>query len=320
MIVSAAVLLGAIAAAVWLPSWLARLGALRWVPPRALIAGWVFATVGVLVSAVIAVLLLLVPTHELAWDPLASINDCWSWVRHGLSPRHEELSGLVGVVALSALAARFVVVGSRMARRRAAARRERLAVLRLAARVEAATPRILWLAHDRPLAFSLPGRPDCIVATDGLSRHLNPQQLRAVLEHERAHLRGRHHLIIGVADAVAAAFSFLPLCRAAPEALGELIELAADATAARKLGADTVRSALLQVTAEAPPGPALAFGHDAISTRLDRLAATTRCTRLGTWARHGAACGLAGGAAALPFLAGAVVFSALSVLFCQSWL
>jgi hypothetical protein len=49
-----------------------------------------------------------------------------------------------------------------------AARRRRTA-LRLAGRADGNT---LWLAHDRPLAFSLGGTHGVIVATGGLARHL----------------------------------------------------------------------------------------------------------------------------------------------------
>lgn len=45
-----------------------------------------------------------------------------------------------------------------------------------------------------PLACTVPGRPGRIVLSTGLLRVLDAQQRRAVLAHERTHLRHRHHL------------------------------------------------------------------------------------------------------------------------------
>jgi hypothetical protein len=48
-----------------------------------------------------------------------------------------------------------------------------------------------------------------------------------VLEHERAHPTGRHHLVLSLANALRAVLSCIPLFRQAPAALRELVELAA---------------------------------------------------------------------------------------------
>ncbi|MGW4592714.1 hypothetical protein ACWEKJ_35815 [Amycolatopsis thermoflava] len=57
-----------------------------------------------------------------------------------------------------------------------------------------------------------------------------------MLVHERAHLAGRHHQLVALADALRTALPFLPLFRDAPGALRELVELAADVAATRRCG------------------------------------------------------------------------------------
>ncbi len=160
-------------------------------------------------------------------------------------------------------------------------------MLRIAGRREARYPGTLWLAHDRPLAFSLTGRCGVIVATDGLSRHLPGPAVDAVLAHERAHLAGRHHLLIAAADALRSALAFVPLFRHAPGAVRDLVELAADVAAVRRCGASAVRSALVSVSGHGTPRSALGMARDAVDLRLARLrvdaAASTR-SRVVLWA------------------------------------
>jgi Zn-dependent protease with chaperone function len=48
------------------------------------------------------------------------------------------------------------------------------------------------------LLYCVPGRLPTIVVTTGALAVLEPEQLAAVLAHERAHLAGRHHLLLAV--------------------------------------------------------------------------------------------------------------------------
>lgn len=62
------------------------------------------------------------------------------------------------------------------------------------------------LRDSRPDAYALPGRPGTpgrIVVTTGMLRALDPAERDALLAHERAHLKGRHHLFIAAAEAAA---------------------------------------------------------------------------------------------------------------------
>jgi len=129
---------------------------------------------------------------------------------------------------------------------------------------------MLWLDHTEPLAYSLAGRPGLVVASTGLNG-LPAEQVTAVLSHERAHLRGRHHLLTSMTEALAKAVPFVPLFREAAAAVGLLVELAADAAAVRACGPHAVRAALLALDGGRAPDEALAIAGDAVPLRLQQI-------------------------------------------------
>jgi Zn-dependent protease with chaperone function len=315
MTIALALLAGAAVAGWLLPVYLQWLD-LRRRDPLLVIVSWLVSMTGVLLATAAGVVLLLVPGHAPGATLLTALHSCWSAIQHGSPPKIEEATGLLGLGLLAMLVARAGYVAVRGVRRRRRARAERLAVLRLAGRREAGSPDTLWLAHDRPLAFSLTGRRGVIVATDGLTRHLTGPAVEAVLTHERAHLKGRHHLLVAAADALRSALPFVPLFRQAPAAIRELVELAADVAAVRRCGAAAVRSALLSVTGHGTPTTALAMARDAVALRLARL--HTRPTAPKP-VRRAVSCGLAGLAAAtLPFAVGTTLLLGLTLLTCPS--
>ncbi|MEU0170334.1 M48 family metalloprotease [Streptomyces iakyrus] len=71
------------------------------------------------------------------------------------------------------------------------------------------------------------------MATRGALEVLTEEQLRAVLEHERAHIAGRHHMVKVLVDAFSRAFRGLPLARQAKEQTNLLLEMIADDHALR---------------------------------------------------------------------------------------
>ena len=300
MTVALALLAGALTVGWFVPGLLNRVD-LRRRDPVLLIVAWFVSMAGVFLAAAAGVLLLLLPGHDAPL--LGALHQCWSALQHGSPPRVEEAAGAVGVVVLVAVAVRLLVVSVRGVRRRARRRHENLAVLRMVARPAATSAGVLWLAHERPLAFSMSGRPGVVVATEGLVRHLAPAAVAAVMAHERAHLAGRHHLLLTTADALRAALPFVPLFRTAPHAVRDLVELAADVAAVRACGPAAVRSALLTVTRHGTPDTALAMAQDAVGVRLARLRHGTPPPR---GLRRVVSCGLTGiTATALPFLTAA---------------
>ncbi len=309
MIVAVALLLGSV-----LVGWLAPRHLVRLADPVVALVAWLGSVVAVLTTAAVAMFLLVLPEHGLG--AVAALHHCWHSLQHGTGPTVEVVSGMTGAVLLTGLLARVAVVGRRTARRRAQEGRRHLDVLRIAARQEAGPHPTLWLEHDDPLAFSLAGRPGVVVATDGLHRHLTPAQVQAVLTHERAHLEGRHHLLVTIGDVVAATLPFLPLFKRAAAAVREFVEMAADSAAVRAHGAENVRVALLRVAGHGAPGAALAMSRDAVETRLARLrqrrSAPSRARRLVSY-------GLAGAAAlVLPAIAASGGLTALMLLACTA--
>ncbi len=148
-------------------------------------------------------------------------------------------SWLVGVLATSAV------------RIERDLRRQRT-VVDLLGRAEADGVRVL--DHPEPVAYCLPGPHPRIVITDGVVAALPPDELAAVLAHERAHAEGRHEFVIQPFVAWQSALPFLAPARRATAAVAELVEMLADDAAAAATSRLTVARALARVGAGRPPG------------------------------------------------------------------
>jgi Zn-dependent protease with chaperone function len=313
VIVALGLLAGAAAAAWVIPRGLGAADT-RWWDPVVLIVCWLLSMLGVVVAAATGVALLLTPTHGVLGTMLIAAHDCLDSLQHGAVPSAEETGGVLGIVVLLALGTRLAVVGVRGMRGRSRVRRRHLSALRIAGRQDATSPTTLWLAHDRPLAFSMAGNPGVVVATDGLTRHLDPAGVAAVLAHERAHLDGRHHQLVSSVSALRTVLAFLPLFERAPAAIRELVELAADVSAVRRHGVSAVRTALLGVSGSGVPDTGLAMGRDAIDARLERL---DYGTPVPMGPRRVLSCAAAGlTAAVLPLATGATMLFAFGSVVC----
>ncbi|MFD0634492.1 M56 family metallopeptidase [Catenulispora yoronensis] len=130
---------------------------------------------------------------------------------------------------------------------------------------------VLVLDHPAPACYCLPGG-DIVITSGALSR-LDGPQLEAVLQHERAHLSGRHHLIIALATAVRRTVPRVRLLSYAEAETRRLVELIADDAAVARTGARTVVAALAAIgTGHAePPEATLGIGSSPLLTRVQRL-------------------------------------------------
>ncbi|MBW8794261.1 MAG: M56 family metallopeptidase [Streptomyces sp.] len=119
------------------------------------------------------------------------------------------------------------------------------------------------LDDDVPLAFALPGSPGRIVVSRGMLRRLDGAEREALLAHERAHLRGRHHVFQSVWRLTAA---LNPLLRPVAVAGNFVLERWADEEAAERVGDRTVvahavgRAALASAGASRPAALAATGG------------------------------------------------------------
>ena len=127
--------------------------------------------------------------------------------------------------------------------------------------------------HDAPAAYCVPGGRYQVVVSAAALAALGTEELQAVLAHERAHLRCRHHLILVVAAALARAFPRVPLFAQAAPKLGVLAEMAADDAAARCHGRDHLAKALVILARTGTRPAALAAGGPAAIARIQRLLA-----------------------------------------------
>ncbi|MEU3271160.1 M56 family metallopeptidase [Saccharomonospora sp. NPDC006951] len=241
-----------------------RVAATPLLRPGLALTGWTSSVLLVALALPVAGLLLAIPGDS-GLDGLVGMADsCVNAILVRDDVVWLDVARLGTAAILLALTARTITLAVVKVRRHRRHRGDHLTLLRSVARAEGP---VLWLSEAAPMAYSVGGRHGAIVATRGL-RRLPASEREAVLAHEKAHLRGRHHALVLACDVIATALPFIPLCRKAPGAVRVLVELAADAAAARGHGATPVRSALLSVTAGQAPRTALAMSRDAVDVRL----------------------------------------------------
>lgn len=129
------------------------------------------------------------------------------------------------------------------------------------------------------VAYALPRRRNGIVLSQGTLDALHDDEVAAVLAHESAHVRGRHHATIGALHTLARVFAWVPLLAAAPRAVAGYAEMAADDHARRARGTRALAGALLALhrstALETSSGLALHAGRREPLSRAHRLVATT---------------------------------------------
>ena len=130
---------------------------------------------------------------------------------------------------------------------------------------------VLVLNHPAPAAFCVPGRHPEIVITTGTLQALPPHQLDAVLAHERAHLNGRHHLVLVLAAVLKAALPGVRLFADADAALRRLVEMRADDVALRRSSPTALAGALLRLAQGPAPEATLAAAAESAVARVHRL-------------------------------------------------
>ncbi|RKN50392.1 M56 family metallopeptidase [Micromonospora endolithica] len=267
-----ALIVGALVVAWLAPALLERaVGRVR--DPVAVLLAWWGSLAAVMLTFAAGVALLLAPVKRLENKAEQLAHHCWHAVRHGHLPAQDEVLGVAGVVGVAALVGRFVMVAVRQWRAQRESRQAHEDLVTLLG--ETLTPErepVLRVPHRAPLAYSVGGRRGLLVVSAGVLG-LPPAQRAAVLCHERAHLRGRHHVIVALAEAFAAAAPWVPLTRRAPRAMRLLVELCADAAAVRACGVPAVRAALIALDGAPHPVHALPMAGADVPARLHRLQA-----------------------------------------------
>jgi Zn-dependent protease with chaperone function len=174
---------------------------------------------------------------------------------------------LLGVLALSWL-------------RTIRTRRRHRELLELVVRPNGDLPDTRLLEHPAPVAFCIPGARPLLVLSSGMLAELDAAQLAAVVAHERAHLRERHHLYLLPFVAWEAALPVLPAAARAHAAVRALVEMRADDVALAGLPGPAPRRALAAAIVAAAgwagggagvPSGALAAGGGPVAARVVRL-------------------------------------------------
>ena len=183
-----------------------------------------------------------------------------------------ELGCLAAGAALLALLC-WVLVGATAAVVRA--RRRQRELLALLAHGDPKVPGALVVDHPAAAAYCLPGIRSKIVVSVGTLDLLCPAELAAVLEHERAHLRERHDLVLLPFTSLRRAFPRSRLILHALLSVALLVEMLADDHARRTRPARELATALLRFGSagsgcDAPTG-ALAASAGDITARVNRL-------------------------------------------------
>ena len=265
---TAAVLLVMAAALLLGGGQLRRLRALDAHPLLALLT-WNAVATAALSSLTLAGVALLVPASAIGGDLAALLEACIFTLQAAYAAPTQlpaETLGIVLVVGATLWPAGHVIrslVGAAVNRRRSSdalalvsRRREDLGAVIVDADVAA--------------AYCLPGRHRRVVLTSAALSALDDDELQAVLAHERAHLRQRHHVLVAVMSGLAAALP-APLLRTAASEVERLVELAADDAAARAVDEVAVAGALVTLGGMNAPRAAFAAAGVGSAARVVRL-------------------------------------------------
>ena len=156
----------------------------------------------------------------------------------------------------------FLIRGGFLARRR---HRENAATARILGReaidVELAGRTVRMISGHRHLAFSLPRRYGGVVLSEHLCSALEPGELTAVLEHERAHVDQGHHGIMALVETFVRPLRFIPLFAEVAASVPLYLEIAADDRARKIAGTPALASALLKIGPQVREGVHLAGSH-----------------------------------------------------------
>lgn len=152
-----------------------------------------------------------------------------------------------------------------------ARRRRHRELIDLLGEPHGALPAVRILAEETPIAYCIPRRRDPrVVISQGTLDALDADSLDAVLEHERAHVRTRHDLVLEAFGVLHRAFP-RPLRTDAPLQQSQLlVELMADDAARKVAGDGALARAIVALAGGVTPAGAMGAGGAAL-IRLERL-------------------------------------------------
>ena len=132
--------------------------------------------------------------------------------------------------------------------------------------------RAVLVDHAQPAAYCVAGPHPTVILTTAALQALDPDQVDAVLAHERAHLASHHHhRLLAIARIGRQILPFLPLTRDADRQITRLADMHADDTATAARGTGPLATALAVLAVAAGPAPGLAAAATDAVQRIQRL-------------------------------------------------
>lgn len=250
------------------PLWVERWSFLHRVP-RAAVVLWQAGAVAALVSVIGAGLTVALPVVRdggLARQPVVELA----------------LFSVLAVFTLVVLA-RLVWSLVAVARDTRARRTRHRAAVDLLGQVDESypLPGLRVLAEHLPVAYCLPGlRESRVVLSVGTLAALSADEVRAVVEHESAHVRARHDLVLDTFTALHRAFPIAVRSEIPAQQCRLLVEMLADDAARRVTGPVPLARALVALAGSAKPPWALGATATGTVERIGRLAANPNPHRL----------------------------------------
>ncbi|WP_214106860.1 M56 family metallopeptidase [Acrocarpospora catenulata] len=236
--------------------------------PRLAIAVWLAACASAVVSAFLAGVAAAVPGSVVGHGLAGLFQMCAAMLSGGsafaTTGGRLAMTGSLLIASWAACCGLAVLLRARRERRRHAL------MLRILGRPDDAIGATV-VEHDEPVAYCLPGRRGQAVITTGALRSLAPEEVAAVIAHERAHLRGRHHLLLAAVETLVRAFPRLPLFAQARDEVTRLVELLADDVAASRHPRIHIAAALVRLATGRAPAFTLGAGGETAITRVRRM-------------------------------------------------
>lgn len=170
------------------------------------------------------------------------------------------------------LLTRLLLTGHRTGIALRRARRDHRALVDLIGLPEGGEPPMRVLEHPTPTAYCLPGLRSRVVLSVGALEALTDDELGAVLDHERAHLRYRHDLVL---EHFTVLHTAVPEMVRSPSGLREvrlLLELHADRYARERHRPRDLGGALVALARGNHPTAGMGAAGDGMATaRIDQL-------------------------------------------------
>jgi Zn-dependent protease with chaperone function len=238
--------------------------------PRLGIWAWQALTASIVLASGLAGATLAVPTLPASTSLATLLEACQHAIREQYSTPGGAVTASVGALFTLTIAGRLAFAVTLTCIATTKRRNQQRRSLLLVADRHGLTG-VHVVPHTAPAVYCLPGRPSLIVLTSSALSTLDNHQLKAVLAHERAHLRNRDHRVLTAAAVLLKAFPFIPVFKAAQMHMVRLVEMDADDVASKHHDRRVLAKALVRLAEGAIPAAAIGASGGAALTRVKRL-------------------------------------------------